>query len=551
MNSSEVAKPDEAGNARLNDDLLWLIFMKNTQLDDPSHNRLLTARSSSQVCQQWRTVLLNAPSIWGRLLDLDELGKQPHIWRDLLAKRIADSQLWIRGSVTVGMRAYFSQLLKDRWNTIQLLDISDPEQNAKAELQKMYAPLLRKASSMQVLKLTIAEKAAMMFKQSQFSLEGFLFDDYAPYLEELVIDGISWKLQGDMLWLSNLRVMSFDDQTSTPYLLKLLSDMPLLEHVRIADHCGMFQLDEGEAMQLPFIELPHLLSLWLNSRIFFTLLPFLERLRSSPKCGLHLDQPDPSIRPLAIMSFEEIRLSQNLDTRMVQAIMRYMESYFQNHPPTSLSIYVGVKGTGVTIQDYWSTQACPSFPSVCFSSVFPVCAAKELYNSMEWSSFDWLPNVDRLEFSMIHAERPIYDFPLTSLLSALSAVTTLCVSAESMQFLMKYRTTFKLTFFPNMRTLQITYNRSPHHPTADLNETLPGFMLHCVGSGTPLSVVDLTLFDSKTMPDLDFLDDAQFSHLTIKWRMDFDDEEPIIREDKCDPEVLLGFRSRYVRKTYV
>ncbi|KAF9558643.1 hypothetical protein CPC08DRAFT_709470 [Agrocybe pediades] len=98
-----------------------------------------------------------------------------------------------------------------------------------------------------------------------------------------------------------------------------------------------------------------------------------------------------------------------------------------------------------------------------------------------------------------------------------------------------------------MYTLKLTCNQNPHHPTADPNRILPAFMFHCVESGTPLSVLDLTFFDSQTgMPNLDFLDDALFNHLIIKWKKDVPGEEPIIQEEKCDPKVLKAFRSRYV-----
>lgn len=59
---------------RLNHDLLLHIFEQNAHMftDD---NALITTRTASQVCQEWRSLLLATPFLWGRLLDFDVLAR--------------------------------------------------------------------------------------------------------------------------------------------------------------------------------------------------------------------------------------------------------------------------------------------------------------------------------------------------------------------------------------------------------------------------------------------------------------------------------------------
>ncbi|KAF9558648.1 hypothetical protein CPC08DRAFT_709479 [Agrocybe pediades] len=551
--------------------------MKNTQLDDPSHNRLATARCSSQVCRQWRSVLLQASSIWGRLLDLDELRKMPYFWRDMLAERIADALLWIRGPVSVEMRPYFARVLDEKWDRIQVMDISDYEYSYDGEREKVYAPLLRKASNLQILKISIAEEDLRDGSKRWFSLQGRLFDNHAPFLDEIVFHGISYKFQPNAPWLSNLRVLSLDRQRSTLAVFRLLNAMPLLEHVRIADLFDMMIL-EDEGVELPSIKLPRLASLWLNSPYLFNLLPFLERLTPSKDCGLYIGQS-----PAGHGSFLSLQVELYVYTRMLEGIKRYMDGYFKHHPPTSLSISVGAS-VGITIQDYWDSQESPAlFPSACFSAILPVNAnTNGLYQPGEWLALPWLPKVEKLEFLMPQAQRLLHGFPLIPLLSTLSSVTTLSTSEEGLLFIMGHLNalqptlTFgsissfslvgnmiaaqaaaasanasKPTFFPHLRTLKLTQLRKQGYPTTSTDEIFPIFLLYCIDSAIPLSVIDLTPISSQSLPGVGFLSHPRLRHLTIKWRMDVPGREPIIREDRCDSDALNGFQLRDIWRAHL
>ncbi|KAF9552319.1 hypothetical protein CPC08DRAFT_714715 [Agrocybe pediades] len=75
------------------------ILLKNTEVGDPSHDRLRAARYSSQVCRSWRSLLLRSPIVWARLLDLNSLRKSKEKWTEEVVSRIGNAPIWIEGPV--------------------------------------------------------------------------------------------------------------------------------------------------------------------------------------------------------------------------------------------------------------------------------------------------------------------------------------------------------------------------------------------------------------------------------------------------------------------
>ena len=83
----------------LHDDLLWKIFSINANMFI-DEGALTTTRLTSQVCQSWRSNLLNTTALWGRLIDFDSLhGLKGTEWAEELVRRSGTSLLWIKGKV--------------------------------------------------------------------------------------------------------------------------------------------------------------------------------------------------------------------------------------------------------------------------------------------------------------------------------------------------------------------------------------------------------------------------------------------------------------------
>ncbi|KAF4617377.1 hypothetical protein D9613_006216 [Agrocybe pediades] len=126
---------------RLHDELLWMIMLENTELYN--EGRLTTARYASQVCRKWRQLMLDSPSIWGRLIDTLELQVTSSSWVQEVLIRFRNAALWIIGPMHafepspmkpgISKSAYrrlmkpdiFLTLVSAEWARIEILDVSD------------------------------------------------------------------------------------------------------------------------------------------------------------------------------------------------------------------------------------------------------------------------------------------------------------------------------------------------------------------------------------------------------------------------------------------
>ena len=80
----------------LSQDILIYIFTLNADMFAETR-ALQTTRISSQVCREWRDLLLGASFLWARLIDLDRLYyNRDHVWRNELIIRSGDAPLWIK-----------------------------------------------------------------------------------------------------------------------------------------------------------------------------------------------------------------------------------------------------------------------------------------------------------------------------------------------------------------------------------------------------------------------------------------------------------------------
>ena len=118
----------------LNDDVLLHIFDLNADMfhDDDT---LSTARITSEVCRQWRGLILGIPSLWAKLIDMDEISLRWKSWRHALLRRSGDAPLWIlakllwsersyeeeRGPYDSDMQDFFDEVITNNWHRIEKL----------------------------------------------------------------------------------------------------------------------------------------------------------------------------------------------------------------------------------------------------------------------------------------------------------------------------------------------------------------------------------------------------------------------------------------------
>ena len=506
------------GVGRLGHDLLWTIFMKNAQLDVFSHNRLKIARYSSQVCRQWRITLLQSSSIWGRLMNLDELRRTSEQWKEAIASRTGDASIWIHGSIGVEMRPYFTSFLDAKWHQVQILDVSDYDYNPQRS--RTFAFLMKKAPNLKILKISISEDVRAPEK-GWLKLTTRFFDNHAPVLEVLVLHGIVCKLTPNTSWLSNLRTLSLDHNHSTSTIFALLNALPLLEHLRIP----YLRIEESvyaqeEEPELPMINLPHLTSLWLNGSRFFDLLPFLERITPSKGCGLYIGPPE-----LRTEASEEQR------QKMLEATKQHMIAYFQRYPPTTLSCVT--HGRHIRLQDYRDSDASPvMFPSACFS-VWHILEPNDPSSIEGWTSSNWISGIQKLELDIRKVSTPVYTPSLLTFFSAMESVTTLLTNEDTLRFLLGHRESFKSPVFPKLKTLTLLELNCYQYPSVIRGSAYVQFLIQRAKTLAPIQVLDLSHLPTSELHDMEFLATEDFSGMIVRWRLDLRDGKSLIREHSC------------------
>ena len=120
---------------KLDHAILWEIFLiiaaKNTpkpsSIDDMP---LIIIHRASQVCKDWRDILLGSSSIWGKCMELKLLNQISNHWRDLILERTGQSQLTVTGfedsrdRPKSGLVEFTLNLLDKHWLRIQELSLS-------------------------------------------------------------------------------------------------------------------------------------------------------------------------------------------------------------------------------------------------------------------------------------------------------------------------------------------------------------------------------------------------------------------------------------------
>jgi len=122
--------------AALPTELLGRIFELNASMDEDLARlrqqsvAFTTLLSSSLVCQLWRQIVLNAPALWGRVVNLDRLRWVYREWWDELLRRTGNATLHVKAHTIRKTDspefAFLKRILEDHWDRIQVLEIEVP-----------------------------------------------------------------------------------------------------------------------------------------------------------------------------------------------------------------------------------------------------------------------------------------------------------------------------------------------------------------------------------------------------------------------------------------
>ncbi|KAF4617623.1 hypothetical protein D9613_006211 [Agrocybe pediades] len=337
--------------SRLHEEIMWMIFLKNTNIHDDL--RLTTALCSSQVCQKWRQLMLNSPSIWGRLIDLLDLRYTTSAWVEEIVSRSQNAPLWITGP----LRAYqqspvdphiFLPLIRKNWERIEILEVSDywdSGQDHAGYWRRLFsrpAPLLKELTFWYT-----CHSGPTRASPQTWLLPSPLLNGTAPGLRnfeicrQLEMSGsrIPDKFTMDMplSWFSNLRSFALRQDLDVDRLLELLRATPLLETLTITRFAA--SATESTKEQRIHVSLPRLAYLSLTNWDAPDIVRFLESISASVGCCLFISKP---------LQYPPFPHQAQVIARAELLFARYVQEYFDRHQVAQLSLsydnhYLGIE----------------------------------------------------------------------------------------------------------------------------------------------------------------------------------------------------------------
>ncbi|KAF9548715.1 hypothetical protein CPC08DRAFT_343334 [Agrocybe pediades] len=307
-------------------ELLLKIFIKNTELDDPSHNRLHTAHWSSQVSRLWRALLLGSPSVWGRLLELTYYERAGDNWREEVLSRVGNALLWITGSVTESIAPFLFSVLDKKWKRVQILEIAFRRSQSDDFQAEMWPFLCSEALGLESISLEYFHGQPPSGTSS-----ANLFNGIAPRLRNFRISP-SFHFDVNAQWLSTLCGLSLSCDT-IPVVASILKATPLLRCLKLSG--DLVEDQDTTFMDHTVLDIPPL--------------PYLERLEISG-ChaylivlleSIHLPSRRQALHRLSIDSCRHAHNNPPPEVleRMRRAFTRWIQAYMDDFPPQYMHLF--------------------------------------------------------------------------------------------------------------------------------------------------------------------------------------------------------------------
>ncbi|KAF4613272.1 hypothetical protein D9613_010852 [Agrocybe pediades] len=497
----------------LHEDLLFNIFFENTYLDfdnfessfdtfffreripDGGTEALITAQHCSLVSRQWRSIYLSSPSIWGRLISVDDLKRKTENWRNEVMARTGEASLWVYGHLRDDETLHFVfPFLEQNWARVQMLFLIDnnPLEATQTRLtladgQKRWAFLKEPAPQLQRICITMSSP----MDEAYLPPARTLFSNNAPPL--LRHFAVSDRIP-QILSRRNLSSLSLSSKIPTEEFLKMLQEMPELLSLKISGDLISKPNQEACARVI----LPKLRMLFFGGGVsFLTAGTILQSITPSSDCCL--------CAPL-----ESERLLDSGEYKQYETgLATFVLPYLSLHPPLS-AVTLTLRNSCVVL------QSGPAFV-ITFSARPPsVSSPAPLLKVLICSGA--FSNVSTVRVENTWSTSPqdfIHIFP-----EAFPSATTLIATDDIIQTLLQLDRNRMSTLLPSLVTLEVrngTYSpgdhgvkESPHEQFLKLRKDL----------GLPLSVLNLGFIVNNFPVDLDYFE-LEHPGLLVKWSLKF------------------------------
>ncbi|KDR84472.1 hypothetical protein GALMADRAFT_237347 [Galerina marginata CBS 339.88] len=513
QNPAGDTAPIETGIHTLPDELLLLIFEMNADMFSDI-NALKDIHHIALVSKRWRQILLDLPSIWGKLIDLNVLCKDTAVkeeWVNEILRRSEGALLWIRGSVSevhdqLWAWRFFEPLIKNNWTRIQKLVV---------DLGPMYEPsptwqtILQPAPNLERFEVrfyhyniaeglsfhapwTVTSEEWLLFSRFR---EDHLFANNAPSLREFAATQIYFPLSAP--WLSNLRSISFSFPVTLRRTFQAIEQMPLLESLDLERL--QYRPDEPILPLLSFARLTDIvLSDFLNvcARV-------LNRITPAPGCSLSLTALDCDGTTLTTQILLDVGV----------ALSKYLKIFNQSHPVTRIALCCRSEAFSFTDTSPRSGDDPPFF-TISFP-FGPEMFSSTRFHNRELTALDTLISVFAIEsasFPFVRTLNLDLDVPTlyTSLLSAsrFSDIEVLHTQESALMTMLQLNNRehdppSEAFPFPALKTLRLTGIKGPSSVETARISPLTLFLSACRDHGCPIRVLEV--YPTATAPRLGYL----------------------------------------------
>ena len=438
---------------------------------------LTQTRFTSQVCSRWRLLVLGSSSLWGKLLDLNDLDQKSNHWRDEVLLRTGQADLRVKvilDSRPGRIASFFFRILDEEWPRIQDLDASILSQDGNFDDDRWLA-IHRPTETLRSFYLHFRSQAPKPFQ----SVDNILFSDHAPSLRYLRIYRMAFQLPAN--WFPQLQSLHLVGQFLPHELLLSFSQTsPILEFLSVH-----FSQESNLGDSWPEIQFPRLQSLVLGGHLAVCL-KVLDHIIASEDCKLSLSTFDQHFIPLTSL------------------ISRPLSRFYKYHVP--LSILSEVSATSFTFQFNRSSIESPIFhlgigcgepflTSRCFKAILDCPFSQVVHLTLEVHQGSNLPSSDS-------------NFP--KFIALFSSVTELIATAETLQFLVQVGNDTDGVILPALKVLRLVLLKP------EIVQEILIFLDWRQTVEVPLEFFDLT--DHLEGNDLDFSKLERFSGMTVKWR---------------------------------
>lgn len=473
----------------LNDDVLLYIFTINTNMFSDSQ-ALHRTWVTSQVCREWRSLMLDTPSLWAKLIDMDAIYRAPSLeLGHELIRRSGAAPLWIsaasvrtmgypcRYATNKDLAKFFFGVITKNWPRIQKLVVRGDKSifSLSRAMLSFPAPQLEhfEAPSPHV---TVTVHDGLPDPEPPITP---LFAGHAPVLRKFILSDYAAEYWAP--WLCHLRFIELNRAYTVCYALALLSATHDLKELKIQD------IASGDlSTPLPSATLLHLKRLDYYGPVQ-QCAALLHRLRIPPGCSV-------IIRISHLPDHERITERKRQFLSFVNVFARYAKRYFGLPIVDKLDLEY-TPGFSVAVQGQTKAiEKCPLRINIALMS-----DDRDSYHLKTFVQKIALLDLASITKLGLHTYGP-FDPCFVSVFIRLTSVATMEINSVTLKSLMdleRYmtRTSQPIIIFPLLKIVELHLSALRcKYSLVDQVKLAMQFILMRVRNGHPINMLDMTKY---------------------------------------------------------